>query len=377
MEPRDRSSYSVYQAGRGIEEVARELDRDPEEFVVLSSNENALGPSPAAVEAVRDHAGSVNRYPKSSHVDLVDAIAEKWDLAPEQVWLAPGGDGALDFLHRAMLDPGDDILAPRPGFAYYAMSARYHHGGVSTYDLSKADDFTQTADTVLDAYDGERVVFVISPHSPVGSEMPMAEVERLAEETAEETLVVVDEAYAEFSTSESKRRLLDDRASGHARDDVAVLRTFSKAYGLAGLRLGYLLTPTSWADVYARVNTPFSVNELACRGGLAALSDDEFVERTVETARWAREYIHDHLDAPTFESGGNFVLVDVGAAAPFDADEGAGSAVAAATQRRGVIVRDCSSFGLPDCIRITTGTREETRRAVEVVNDVLAEVPGA
>ena len=383
MEPRDRSSYSVYQAGRGVEEVARELGRDPEEFVVLSSNENALGPSPAAVEAVREHAGSVNRYPKSSHVDLVDAIAERWDLAPEQAWLAPGGDGALDFLHRAVLDPGDGILAPRPGFAYYAMSARYHHGDVSTYELSKADDFEQTADTVLSSYDGERVVFVISPHSPVGSEMPTAEVERLAEETDEDTLVVVDEAYAEFSTSESKRSLLDGRDSdharggGHARDDVAVLRTFSKAYGLAGLRLGYLLTPASWADVYARVNTPFSVNELACRGGLAALSDDEFVERTVETARWAREYMHEHLDAPTYESGGNFVLVDVGEAAPHDADEGAGSAVAAETQRRGVIVRDCSSFGLPDCIRITTGTREETRRAVEVVNGVLAEVDGA
>ncbi|MFC5973275.1 histidinol-phosphate transaminase [Halomarina salina] len=371
MEPRDRSSYSVYQAGRGIEEVARELDRDPEEFVVLSSNENALGPSPAAVEAIRDHAGGVNRYPKSSHVDLTEAIAEEWDFAPEQAWLAPGGDGALDFLHRAMLDPGDEILVPRPGFAYYAMSARYHHGDVSTYSLSKADGFEQTADTVLASYDGERVVFVISPHSPVGTEMPMAEVERLADETADDTLVVVDEAYAEFSTSESKRRLLDER------DDVAVLRTFSKAYGLAGLRLGYLLTPESWADVYARVNTPFSVNELACRAGLAALSDDEFVTETVETARWAREYLHEHLDAPTFESGGNFVLVDVGEAAPLDADEGAGSAVAAATQRRGLIVRDCSSFGLPDCVRITTGTREETKRAVEVVNGVLAEVPEA
>ncbi|MFD1515509.1 histidinol-phosphate transaminase [Halomarina rubra] len=372
MEPRDRSSYSVYQAGRGIEEVARELGRDPESFVVLSSNENALGASPAAVDAIRDHAAGVNRYPKSSQVDLVEAIAESWDLASEQVWLAPGGDGALDYLHRAMLDPGDDVLVPRPGFAYYAMSARYHHGDVATYSLSKADEFAQTADVVLDAYDGERVVFVISPHSPVGSEMPTSEVERLAEETDDETLVVVDEAYAEFSESESKRTLLGER------EDVAILRTFSKAYGLAGLRLGYMMTPESWADVYARVNTPFSVNELACRAGLAALSDDEFVTETVETARWARDYLHEHLDAPTFESGGNFVLVDVSGAAPSgEGEENAGSAVADATQRRGVIVRDCSSFGLPDCIRITTGTREETERAVEVVNRVLAEVPEA
>ncbi|MWG34025.1 histidinol-phosphate transaminase [Halomarina oriensis] len=370
MEPRDRSSYAVYQAGRGIEEVARELGRDPEEFVVLSSNENPHGPSPAAVETIEAHAGGVNRYPKSSHVDLVEAIAERWRLAPEQVWLAPGGDGALDYLHRAMLDPGDGILVPRPGFAYYAMSARYHHGDVSTYDLSKADDFAQTADGVLASYDGERIVFVISPHSPVGSEMPMAEVERLAAETDDDTLVVVDEAYGEFSDRESKRRLLDERA------DVAVLRTFSKAYGLAGLRLGYLLTPAAWADTYARVNTPFSVNELACRAGVAALADDEFVEEVVETSRWAREYLHEHLDAPTWESGGNFVLVDV-SDAPTDGEETPGSAVAGATQRRGVIVRDCSSFGLPECIRVTTGTREETRRAVDVLNGVLTEVPEA
>jgi histidinol-phosphate aminotransferase len=368
MEPRDRSSYSVYQAGRGVEEVARELGRDPEEFVVLSSNENAHGPSPAAVEAIHDHAGGVNRYPKSSHVDLVEALAERWGLAPEQVWLAPGGDGALDYLHRAMLDPGDRVLVPRPGFAYYAMSARYHHGDVSTYGLSKADDFEQTADAVLDAYDGERIVFVISPHSPVGSEMPTDEVERLAAVTDDDTLVVVDEAYGEFSDAESKRSLLDSRS------DVAVLRTFSKAYGLAGLRLGYLLTPGSWADTYARVNTPFSANELACRAGLAALDDEAFVEEVVQTARWAREHFHEHLDAPTWESGGNFVLADVGAVPTTDGED-AGSAVAAASQRRGVIVRDCSSFGLPDCIRVTTGTREETERAVETLNAVLAEVP--
>ncbi|WP_254534532.1 histidinol-phosphate transaminase [Halomarina litorea] len=357
MRPRDLSDYAVYQAGRGIEEVARELGMDPEEFVVLSSNENPLGPSPKAITAVREHAAGVHRYPKSSHVDLVEAIAEKWDLAPEQVWLAPGGDGALDYLHRALLDPEDDVLVPDPGFAYYAMSARYHHGDVATYPLSKADDFAQTAENVLDHYDGERVVYCISPHSPVGSEMPTDEVRKLAEGTDDDTLVVVDEAYGEFSRSPSKVELLRER------DDVAVLRTFSKAYGLAGLRLGYVLAPESWADAYARVNTPFAVNELACRGGLAALNDDEHVERSVEAARTSRQYIYDYLDAPTWESAGNFVLAEVGDAA----------AVTDAAQREGVIVRDCTSFGLPECIRITTGTEEQTERAVEVVNEVVAD----
>jgi histidinol-phosphate aminotransferase len=168
--------------------------------------------------------------------------------------------------------------------------------------------------------------------------------------------VIVDEAYGEFTEADSVRSLLEER------EDIAILRSFSKAYGLAGLRLGYALVPAAWADTYERVNTPFAVNSLACRAGMAALEDDEHIERTVETARWARRYMYEHLDAPTWESGGNFVLAEVGD----------GEAVTDAAQREGVIVRDCSSFGLPECVRVTCGTRAGTERAVAMVNEVLA-----
>jgi len=356
MRPRDLSGHATYEAGRGNEEVARELGVDPEELVVLSSNENPYGPAPAAVEAIRESADGVGRYPKAAHADLRAALADRWDCAPEQVWLAPGGDGALDYLHRALLEPGESILVPEPGFAYYAMSARYHHGEVASYPLRRADDFAQSADRVLDAYAGERVVFVISPHSPTGSEMPRDEVETLAAETGEDTLVVVDEAYGEFSDSPSAVDLLGER------EDVAVLRTFSKAYGLAGLRVGYLLAPRAWADAYARVNTPFAVNELGCRAALAALDDEAHVERSVEGARWAREYMRAELDARVWPSAGNFVLAAVGD----------GTAVAEAAEREGVLVRDTSSFGLPGCVRITCGTEAEIRTAVETLNGVLA-----
>jgi histidinol-phosphate aminotransferase len=358
MEPRDLSRHTVYRAGRGIEEVARELGTDPDDLIKLASNENAFGPSPAAVEAAREYAPRMHSYPKASHADLAAALSERWGVADEQIWLATGGDGALDCLARAFIDPGQRVLVPSPGFAYYAMSARYHHGVVEEYPLSKADDFAQPASAVLDAYDGHRIVYVTSPHNPTGSEMTVDDVERVAARTDAETLVLVDEAYGEFTDRPSAVSLLD------SRDDVAILRTFSKVYGLAGVRLGYAIAPDEWADAYARVNTPFSANELACRAGLAALDDDEHVRKTVETARWAREYIHDELDAPTWESGGNFVLAEVGDA----------SAITEAAKRRGVIVRDCSSFGLPDCVRVTCGTREETRRAVAVVNEALAEV---
>ncbi|MEF8807176.1 histidinol-phosphate transaminase [Natronomonas sp.] len=355
MEPRDLSSHIAYEAGRGVEEVARELGLDSDELVKLSSNENPFGPSPQAAAAIRDYAPQVHTYPKSSATDLRDRLAEQWAVTRSQIWLANGGDGALDYLARAMLEPDDEVLVPDPGFAYYGMSARYHHGEVNEYPVRKEDDFAQTTETILPHYDGERIVYLTSPHNPTGSEVSLSAVEAIADETDEETLVVVDEAYGEFSDSPSAVALVEDR------DDVAVLRTFSKAYGLAGARLGYAIVPGEWADAYARVNTPFAASEIACRAGLAALGDDSHVEQTVQATKWAREYMYDNLECHTWESAGNFVLCEVGD----------GSAVAEAAQKEGVIVRDTTSFGLPDCVRVTCGTREETERAVEVLNDLL------
>jgi len=300
----------------------------------------------------------MHAYPKASHADLGAAIGEMWDLESEQVWLAPGADGAIDYLSRAMLAPGDSVLVPDPGFAYYPMSARYHHGTVREYKLSKEADFAQSAATVMDAYEGDRVVYVTTPHNPTGSAMSLADVEALAAETDEQTLVVVDEAYGEFSETESARTLLDER------EDVAVLRTFSKAYGLAGVRAGYALVPPAWADAYAAINTPFAVNELACRAALAAVDDPAHVQHSVESAVASRRELGERLEAPVVESEANFVLVEVGDAA----------AVTRATKRRGVIVRDCSSFGLSGYVRVTCGTPDETDRAVTALNEALREV---
>ncbi|MXV63140.1 histidinol-phosphate transaminase [Natronorubrum sp. JWXQ-INN-674] len=364
MQPRDLSDHVAYEAGRGIEEVARQLGRDPSEFVKLASNENPHGPSPAAAVAIRETASSVSSYPKAAHADLAAAIANRWAVDDEQVWLANGGDGAIDYLSRATLEPDDTILVPSPGFAYYGMSARFHHGDVREYALEREDDFAQTAETVLSAYDGDRIVYLTSPHNPSGSTIALEAIAEIAAETDDDTLVVVDEAYGEFADRDSALALIEGRNGFDARDDVAVLRTFSKAYGLAGVRLGYAVVPDEWADAYARVNTPFAASELACRAGLAAIDDDEHVERTVETTLESRAYMREHIDTHVWESEGNFVLVDVDDA----------STVAEAMQERGVIVRDCTSFGLPGCIRITCGTDDETERAVETLNAVLEDL---
>jgi histidinol-phosphate aminotransferase len=356
MRPRDLSTHVEYRAGRGVEEVARDRGLDPEDLVKLASNENPYGTSPKAADAIRTAAERAYAYPKTAHVDLTAAIAERWGVDPGQVWLAAGADGALDYLARATLEPGDGVLVPTPGFAYYPMSARYHHGQVREYPLRKAEDFALTAEAVLAPYDGERIVYLTTPHNPTGAWMGLEEIEEIARGVESDTLLVVDEAYGEFNDEPSAVSLLD------THDNIAVTRTFSKAYGLAGLRIGYAIVPSAWADAYAKVNTPFAANEIACRAGLAALDDDEHVERTVETADWARTYIREELDAPTWESRGNFVLADVGDAA----------AVSDALEPRGVIVRDCTSFGLPACIRITCGSDADTRHAVSETNEVLA-----
>ncbi|WP_424008632.1 histidinol-phosphate transaminase [Haloferax denitrificans] len=361
MQPRDLSAHAPYVPGRGTEEVARELGMDPEDLTKLSSNENPHGPSPKAVAAIEDAAPTVSVYPKTAHTDLTERLADKWDLAPEQVWVSPGADGSIDYLTRAMLEPDDRILEPSPGFSYYSMSARYHHGDAVQYEVSKGDDFEQTADRVLDAYDGERMVYLTTPHNPTGSVFPRDELVELADSVEDHTLLVVDEAYGEFAEEPSAIDLLSEY------DNVAVLRTFSKAYGLAGLRIGYACVPEAWADAYARVNTPFAASEVACRAALAALDDEAHVEKSVESARWSRDYLREHLDAPTWESEGNFVLAEVGDA----------TAVTEAAQREGVIVRDCGSFGLPECIRVSCGTEAQTKRAVDVLNRVVSEVPPA
>ena len=359
MQPRDLSATSPYVPGRGIEEVARDLGLDPADLIKLSSNENPHGSSPKAVEAVHQQADDgLHVYPKASHTDLTEKLAAKWGVADEQIWVSPGADGAIDYLSRAMLEPGQSVLVPDPGFSYYRMSTRHHHGEITEYELSKADDFEQTADLVLDSYDGERIIHITSPHNPTGSEWTREEIRTLLGEVDDQTLVVVDEAYGEYSEEPSSIGLLSEF------ENLAVLRTFSKAYGLAGLRIGYAAVPESWADAYARVNTPFAANEVACRAALAALDDDDHVEQSVDSAQWAREYMQENLEAPTFDSAANFVLADVGDA----------SRVAAASQRAGVIIRDCSSFGLPGCVRISCGTREQTKTAVETLNEIVAEV---
>ena len=355
---RDLSALDEYVPGRGVEEVAREHGMEPDELAKLASNENPLGPPPEAVEAIHEAASGVNVYPTALHNDVRDEVAEKLDAPPENVVLGAGADGVFDTVGRAVIEDDDGVLTPEPGFSYYGMCARNIGGYERSYSLERGDGegrtFEYDADRIVEAYEGEKVVYITTPNNPTGTTTTLNVVEKVADSV--EGLVFVDEAYQEFSEGETAVPL------GLERDDVAVARTFSKAYGLAGLRVGYGVLPDELASAYRKVVTPFCVGSVSLYAARGALGDEEHLHESVELARWGREYMANELDAPTYETEANFVLADV---SPKSASE-----VTDELERRGVIVRDTTSFGLPECIRVSVGTREDTRRAVEEINEV-------
>lgn len=321
----------------------------------LGSNENPLGPSPAAASAVREAVSSINRYPRDPHAALDRALARRWAVEPEQIWLGPGGVGVIDYLSRAFLEPGDRILEPDPGFFVIGRSTRAHHGGADRYPLERDAGFAFDPEAVLERYDGHRLVYVISPHNPTGTVAGLEAVEAVADGTDDETMVVVDEAYGAFTETPSAIELV------RRRPDVAVVRTFSKSYGLAGLRLGYAVVPTSVADAYAVFQTPYAASRVACLAGLAALDDEAFLRRSVAVARRGRRYLREAIEAETPPSEANFVLVDARD----------GQAVADALLERDIRVRNCHGFGLSSYVRVTVGTAEQNRLVATALNEVI------
>ncbi len=347
MQPRELGSIPPYRPRLGL---------DVSDRLRLGSNENPLGPSPKAIEAVRADATRMHRYPARPHAELDAALADRWEVETEQIWLGAGAVSVIDTLTRAMVDPGEAILRPDPGFSYFGRSNLSHYGVERTYPMSKSRSFTLDSQAILDVYAGEPLVYINTPHNPTGALASRAAVTEVVEGTDPSTLVVVDEAYEPFSTEPSMASLVNET------DRVAIIRTFSKTYGLAGARIGYGIIPPSIASAYERVSTPFGVSRLACVAGLAALDDEAYLERSIAVARRGRTYLDTEIKATTWPSEANFVLVEVGDAAT----------VTELLKQNGLEVKDCTNFGLDSCIRITVGTSEQNRLAAEIINQVVS-----
>lgn len=346
---------STYIPGRSADDVARAYGISPDQIIKLGSNENALGPSPRAVEAIKRHLDKISVYPSYGYVELKDAIARYLGCSHERIVVGNGSDDLLNTLVRYLLVPGDQAIIPIPTYTYYEVLVEAVHG--TCVYVNRAEDFSVDIDNIIGAItDNTKLVFVCAPNNPTGNAIEKAALKRLLKST--EALVVLDEAYAEFST-ESHVDLVNHF------DNLAVCRTFSKAFGLAGLRLGYAVLDSDLARAYDKHMLAFSVNQLAVKGGVAALTDSAFLERTVSMVTQGRRFLREKFPMKTYPTEANFVFVDT---APYAAQE-----VSEYLLRRGIIVRNCDTFrGCSNShIRITVGQPWQNSALLDAMNEFL------
>lgn len=321
--------------------------------VKLSANENPHGPSGRAIEAYREESGQLNIYPES-HGPLADAIAAVHGLEADRIVLGAGSDELIALLCRAYAGEGDEVLYSEHGFLMYRLSAL---AAGATPIVAPERELTADVDTLIGAMtERTRLVFLANPNNPTGTMLPAAEVRRLADSLPPQALLVLDAAYAEYL-----RPGEDDGAMAlvQARENVVVMHTFSKIYGLAALRLGWAYAPAHIVAVLHRVRGPFNINRPALAAGIAAMQDQEWVERCRVLNEVWREWLAREITEAGFTvvpSKANFLLVEAGERVEaFDAH----------LQARGLIVRRVDAYGLPNHIRITVGDEAACRALAE------------
>lgn len=325
----------------------------------LSSNESALGPSPRAIEAARAAIGEAHRYPDGGAATLRAAIAARFGLDAERIVCGAGSDDLLCLLAQIFGGEGTEVVMTRHGFLMYEIFGQY--AGSSIVHAAERERTTDVDALLAAVGPRTRLVMFANPNNPTGTMVPFEEVVRLHRGLPSDVVLVVDGAYAEF---------LDDAHYDQVarmverHDNVVMTRTFSKIYGLGGMRLGWLYGSPAVIDLLARVRSPFNANLAAQAAGVAAMADREFAEAVkAHTIRW-RDWLAARLRAAGIgltDSHGNFLLADFGSPeAAAEADR--------TLKARGVIVRGVAAYKLPSCLRISIGTEEEVR----LVADVLA-----
>ena len=351
---------TVYQPGKPIEETARELGLDPGAIIKLASNENPLGPSPMAMEAMREALEKGHLYPDGGGFCLCNAVAAKLGLGPENVILGNGSNEVLEFLGHAFLNPGDDVVTSQYAFVVYKLIATSF--GARTIEVP-SPDYQQNLVGMLAAITPKtRLVFVPNPNNPTGTLLSQRAIDDLISGVPENVIVVFDEAYFEFLD-----RPPDTLQFVREGRNIVVLRTFSKIHGLAGLRIGYAVGPADLVQVLHKTRQPFNVNSVAQVGALAALEDDEHLRDTKRVVDEGRAYLHEQFAKMKirFVAGtANFVMVNVG--------DGHGVFEKLLTQ--GIIVRPLNGYNLPEWVRISVGTMEENRKCVAALKEVLGVV---
>jgi histidinol-phosphate aminotransferase len=354
LAPENVRKLVPYKPGKPIEELERELGI--KDAVKLASNENPFGPSPSVAKAIAEAASVLHRYPDASTFELRSALSAAHEIPMDEICVGNGSNELIDLLCRTFLTASDHALFADPSFVCYELGCIAANAAYTKLPLR--DRFFYDAGSMLDAIRPEtKLIFVANPNNPTGTHLGKDGLQRLLREAPPRVIVVLDEAYVQFADAPDFQSALELRS---LRERLVVLRTFSKAYALAALRVGYAVAPAPIVDYLNRVRAPFNVNSLAQRAALAALGDRAYVERYVETNRGERARVCEALNAlglRVVPSQANFVLVDF--ARP-------GAQVYDELLRAGVIVRPMPP-PIDTCLRITVGAPRENDRLLDAV----------
>ena len=349
----------VYQPGRPIQEVARELGLDAGNIIKLASNENPLGPSRLAVAAMRDAIRHVNLYPDGNSFYLKQKLAAKLDITPANLVLGNGSNEILELLGHALLSPGAEVVVSQYCFAVYPIVTALFGAKLV---VVPAKNYAHDLDAMLAAITpATRIVFAANPNNPTGTVATRETLARFVNAVPENVLIALDEAYVEFL--DNPLDLVPEIRSGR-KPNLILMRTFSKIYGLAGLRLGFGIGHPGLIAELEKTRQPFNINAVAQAGALAALDDTAHVTKTRRNnARGLRFFARAFrkLGLKFVPSSANFVLVHVGD----------GPRVFDEMQKLGVIVRLMASYQLPEWVRISVGTTKENKRCLEALKSVL------
>ena len=348
----------AYQPGKPIEETARELGLRPEDIVKLASNENPLGASPRAVEAMQKSLLHSNLYPDGSAYELRTKLAKKFGVKFEQTAVRSGSSEMIELLCHTCLGEGKELIAAKYSFTMYPLMCKLF--GARYVEVENRADWSHDLQGMLHAITPQtRLVFITNPTNPVGTMVGQEELDTFMDAVPEHVMVAFDEAYIDFAKEKPDTLKYVKRGQ-----NAVVMRTFSKAYGLAGVRAGFVITTEEIAGLLHKVRSPFNMSSPAQAAALAALDDEEHVRRSVQLVHEGMKQYENAFRAWGIDyipSSGNFILVNVGE----------GSRVFRECLRRGVIIRPMDGYGLTQYVRITVGTKEENERCLAALKEAL------
>jgi histidinol-phosphate aminotransferase len=362
-------AIAPYIAGKPISEVAREFGLDEANIVKLASNENPLGMPESAKRAMAQAASELGRYPDANAFELKAALSERYGVPSDWITLGNGSNDILEIAAHAFVEKGQSIIYAQYSFAVYALATQ---GLGARAIVVPAVKYGHDLDAMLAAItDDTRLIFVANPNNPTGTFIEGSKLEAFLDKVPRNVAVVLDEAYTEYLPAEKR---YDSIEWVRRYPNLLVSRTFSKAFGLAGLRVGFAIAQPELTDLLNRLRQPFNVNTLAQAAAIAALNDQAFLEKSAALNAQGYRRLTEAFEKLGLEyvpSDGNFVLVRVGN------DDAAGNRVNIELLKQGVIVRPVGNYGLPQWLRVTIGLPEENEAFIAALEKTLAAVQAA